>query len=1065
MRKRFFYGFVRFICKQSSLHPWLFLFLALITSLIALLQFPRLGLDTNLIRLLSQESRSGQLNKEFENIMIGSGGFFVILLEDPDKESLLPAFYATLKKVQNLRGIDSVEYKNPRAFIQKYRYLLVPSDDLNKILDRLIRLETELNPIGVDLLYEKPKEEETEEQEDEEIRDLMQYLNLPLYHQNENGQVMALKIYPDKGATNLGKSQKLYIQLQSISQQITEEFKVWTGVNGSLRSDLDQYNFILNDLSRSGVIIFFLVLGAIFIGFKKIRIIPIVLFPLLLGLIWTLGSIPFITGDLNTVTSFLLLVSFGLGIDFSIHIVKRFQFELKTNEPFEALLTTFLDTGKSILLSGLTTALALFILIFSKFRAFSEFGLLGSYSIFMILLAVMVFLPSVIIIGNKIHVLKPRPEGRSSLKSPGVLITLSIMSVVFIALIIGRLGMTFDYDYSNMEISIPEDKEIKDRYYEVYKSTRSPGAMYVAKGENALDDLLSQLRLRKRDEDKTRIRQFISVRELCPGIEEAQKRRILIEEIKDTLSGRWIKRVEDADEKELIEDILEWIPPNQNVRIEDLPDVIKDRMISRNYPDFFTIPVYIKGEKQKGQNAMAFADELNNMAKNEQILGPYGETIVLAEILHIVITEGPWLVAAVFLGVFLLIFLYQRSLLQTLWILTPLITGLILTMGLMVVSGIKLNFLNIVVFPTLIGIGVDDGVHYFRRWKEKNRDTNATQNELFGPLSLTTATTLFSYMGIALSRHPGLQTIGILACIGLTCTWLTTLFLLPGLLNIIYKRKTDQYSQNSSQKKNCNSTFSVLIPFYNEALYLERTIVSWLKQTRLPDQIILVDNGSTDESKDIARQTLKGINNINIIQLNESRPGKIHALETGLRVVSCEFVALADADTIYPPQYLELCEHLFASSDTHVSALMALPEYSNPDHFFSKLFRMYFILLHKISPKHVFTGGYGQVFRTQSLAQAGGFSLDFWPYVLLDHEIMYRIFKKGISLYHMDLWCKPSTRRQNRSRVRWNLLERLLYNILPYSMHDWLFYRFLGPRFEKRGLTHLRLREKPKQES
>ena len=264
-----------------------------------------------------------------------------------------------------------------------------------------------------------------------------------------------------------------------------------------------------------------------------------------------------------------------------------------------------------------------------------------------------------------------------------------------------------------------------------------------------------------------------------------------------------------------------------------------------------------------------------------------------------------------------------------------------------------------------------------------------------------------------------------------------------------------------TKEKHNNHSFSVVVVFYNEKLYIERTLVSWLNQTRQPDQIICVDNGSTDGSIRIAKQILEGSRHIKKVFLSEPKPGKIHALEAGCRAVTSEFVALSDADTYYPPHYLEMCEALFSGSDEKLSALMAQEVYGDPSAFFSRFMRGYFVVGQKIQPKHTFTGGYGQVFRMQALVDAGGFSEEIWPYVLLDHEIMYRIFKKGNSLYHMDLWCKPSLRRKNRDRTRWNILERILYMLVPYSLQGWFFYRFLGPRFKKRGLLHLRLREKP----
>lgn len=256
------------------------------------------------------------------------------------------------------------------------------------------------------------------------------------------------------------------------------------------------------------------------------------------------------------------------------------------------------------------------------------------------------------------------------------------------------------------------------------------------------------------------------------------------------------------------------------------------------------------------------------------------------------------------------------------------------------------------------------------------------------------------------------------------------------------------------------SSFTVIIPFYNEAAYLGATIESWLRQTLPPQRLILVDNASTDNSREIAQALLNNSRGLDVLFLEELAPGKLFALKKGLEEVMTEYVALADADTFYPPHYLALCDRLFRESSPEVAALMALVESDRPHSPAARFKRRYFLLLSLIFPRHCYTGGAGQIFRTRALRDAGGFSETIWPHVLMDHEIMYRIFKQGTSRYHMDLWCLPSERRQNRRNVRWSLFERLLYQLTPYGFQDWFFYRFLGPRFAKKNLNQLRLREK-----
>jgi uncharacterized protein len=764
------------------------------------LQISRVGLDTDLIRLLPENSRTVKVKNQADQIVSGSGGFFALLLESSDREKLIRAHAAAITEVKQLEGIGTLEYKNPSDFYKTYRYALLPLDFLEQVLDFFIRLETRVNPMGEDLLSDEDDKEsdtpgspgstlnsEDKEKEDKkEIKKMMRYLDLPKFHQSEDGHIMAVKVFPKKGLTSLGKMKRIFTRLDKLAKKISREHSVWTGIGGSMRNSIDQYDFIIADLSRSGAITFITVLLALIIGFRSLRILPVVLLPLVLGLLWTMGSVPILVGDLNTITSFLLLVSFGLGIDFSIHLVKRLQQEMEHRDFESALLETFRSTGKSIAVSGMTTALALFILAFSSFRGFSEFGLVGGYSLVMILLSMIIFLPAICVIGRKLGLLKKMKRNTMSRVSvPGRATTFVILLAIAVSLFLGWRFVSFNYDFSKMDVRAPQEKEIKERFYKVYESVRSPGAMFIAKSNDSLVKLTETLEKKKEKED-SRIQRFHSIREISPNREEFAERLEMIKEIREVISGRWIDRVEDKDYKKWIDDLRGWTAPENPPQLNRLPEDIRNRFSSKSHKEHYIVPIYIKGDKQKGKNAIAFADELNSI-ENSEIIGPFGDTTVLADVLKVVTAEGPWLVAITLLGIFLLIWWSQRSLRDGIWIILPLISGMLLTMGIMAVAGLHLNFFNVVVFPTLIGMGVDDGVHYYRRWKECGKNTGSTQKELFGPLTLTSVTTIFGYLGIAFSSHPGLQSIGLLACIGLAATWFTTLFLLPGLLKLTTK--------------------------------------------------------------------------------------------------------------------------------------------------------------------------------------------------------------------------------------------------------------------------------------
>jgi glycosyltransferase involved in cell wall biosynthesis len=257
-------------------------------------------------------------------------------------------------------------------------------------------------------------------------------------------------------------------------------------------------------------------------------------------------------------------------------------------------------------------------------------------------------------------------------------------------------------------------------------------------------------------------------------------------------------------------------------------------------------------------------------------------------------------------------------------------------------------------------------------------------------------------------------------------------------------------------------TVAVLLPYYNEARYIAATLRSLLEQSRPPDQIILVDNASTDGSEAVAREVVAACGYPHATWLREERPGKVNALEAGCRHIACEFTALCDADIWYPPHYLALAMSLFAAGPPRLVAVMAQTVESPPQdspETRARLARNVF--WSKVLTSKSFTGGAGQIFRAKALMDAGGFSTDRWNYVLLDHEIVNRVRKRGTMLYHKDLWVLHTDRRKDRSGVRWNLWDRMLYRYTPAFLGDWYFYRYLAPRLRKRKMTQQNLRAQP----
>lgn len=102
--------------------------------------------------------------------------------------------------------------------------------------------------------------------------------------------------------------------------------------------------------------------------------------------------------------------------------------------------------------------------------------------------------------------------------------------------------------------------------------------------------------------------------------------------------------------------------------------------------------------------------------------------------------------------------------------------------------------------------------------------------------------------------------------------------------------------------------FSVVIPAYN----CEKTIVEVLDSVKnqsrydLVKEIFVVNDGSTDETKQRIKNYMKSNSYMNIIYIEQENSGVSETRNRGIRLASAEWIALLDADDIWLPNKLEV---------------------------------------------------------------------------------------------------------------------------------------------------------------
>jgi len=102
------------------------------------------------------------------------------------------------------------------------------------------------------------------------------------------------------------------------------------------------------------------------------------------------------------------------------------------------------------------------------------------------------------------------------------------------------------------------------------------------------------------------------------------------------------------------------------------------------------------------------------------------------------------------------------------------------------------------------------------------------------------------------------------------------------------------------------ASISVVIPLYNKAPHIAKTLESVLRQDSAPDEIIVVDDGSTDGGDEVVERFV----NSGIKLIRQKNQGVSAARNAGVQEAKSEYVALLDADDYWYPNHLSVMRSL-----------------------------------------------------------------------------------------------------------------------------------------------------------
>src|SRR3954462_14551197 len=107
-----------------------------------------------------------------------------------------------------------------------------------------------------------------------------------------------------------------------------------------------------------------------------------------------------------------------------------------------------------------------------------------------------------------------------------------------------------------------------------------------------------------------------------------------------------------------------------------------------------------------------------------------------------------------------------------------------------------------------------------------------------------------------------------------------------------------------------DASVSVIIPTFNGGSGLAPTIASLRRQTLQPVEIIVVDDGSTDQTRTVA-QTARAQGLVNMVICHGTRCGRSAAINAAARFASGDLLLTVDADTVFEPNAVERLPFVF----------------------------------------------------------------------------------------------------------------------------------------------------------
>jgi len=772
----------------------------------------RLAFDADLVSLLPRSFRSVQDLDALEERFGGLGYLAVVGQAAPPDQ--LRRFAAELSpKLAALPSVRYVDHKKPVAFFEDRTLYYLELEDLQTIRDLVKKREAwerrKNNPLYVDFEGGGPPPIDLADIEAKYTGRLDQgWMRAQLgeeYYVDDERRMIVLLAKPSGMAFDLEFDKRLADDVEQLVGTVDlasygPDFHV--EYTGRYRKRPDMQALITSDLRLASMVAFCLMIVYLALHFRRLTAVGLVMAPLVVGMTWTFGFASLVFGSLNILTGFIGAILLGLGIDHGIHLLGRFELERGRTESIEeAIRRTFGNTGRAVVVAAITTMVAFAGLGLSEFSAFREFGTIAAAGMVLLVTAYTLCLPALLRLMSGFG-WRPRPVEAAPVSSWSRLLPRRPWPflagfLLVLALVSSRAGdASFDFDFGSLETTTLRSFVLDDEVNELLGYSQNPEVV-LTRDEAEERHVATELRKRQAALGEASTIHFVAAgADLIPA-QQAEKHEVLrsIHKTLRRIKPAWIP--DEADRKRFVQ--MRHMAGMKPFSRRELPAEVHRTFLGPDgdVGEGFVL-LFPAVRLQDGEATRRFAQEVRNVRLPDgRVVSAAGEMMIFSDILDMVMREYTPVMTLTLLLVFAVLWLLIGRLRTALLCLLPAVCTLLLTFGLLPLSGHQLNYMNIVMIPVLFGIGVDGGVHLVTRLLAGAglpRVIDDTGRAISGAI----LTTGLGFGALLLADHHGLSSLGKLAVMGLSANLLACLVGLPAILAIPALRRLGLGAESTS---------------------------------------------------------------------------------------------------------------------------------------------------------------------------------------------------------------------------------------------------------------------------